>query len=513
MADPLAAAMVYHDLAQVDDPEQAARALQAEARCRARAGQVEQAIEILAVSLQQGAFAAVIDESGRWIAADADLRILQLASHDSEAFVATVQRLQSRLNHYGNGLLSAAQRWFLMQEARSVVGSSLELPTWDAERMAARWSELRPDPPTGAAVRPVGDDLWQAAVPGHEVVVLFRTAALVGALYEATAAHSVPSGMKVEPLGPGDALAGSELLARSLAPQLPGWRLALTPTGPGTWDSAATRRKRYYLGAAVLMIVTTSALALMIGRAFKRQMMVSRLKNDLVATVSHELKTPLASIRLLVDTLLDGPAADPVRQREYLALIAKENARLTRLIDNFLTFSRLERGKPLIHRQLFDPAPVIEAVAEGCRDRFSGPDCQFRCQIASDLPGIWGDPDALATILLNLLDNAYKYTGPSKRVELRAELCGPDVQIQVRDNGIGLSPRAARRVFERFFRVDDHLARGTEGCGLGLSIVRYLVEAHGGRVWVDSQAGGGSTFVVRLPACTHAVSCAAEGAS
>jgi signal transduction histidine kinase len=226
---------------------------------------------------------------------------------------------------------------------------------------------------------------------------------------------------------------------------------------------------------------------------------LTRLKNDLLATVSHELKTPLASMRLLVDTLLETGIHDSQRVREYLQLIAKENVRLSRLVDNFLTFSRMEQNRQSFERKQVPPGTVVEAAAASVADRFRASGCRFEVQNTPDLPALSADHDALVTVLLNLLDNAYKYSDEDKHIVLRSYLENGNVCFAVQDNGIGLSSRVAGRIFERFYQVDQTLTRPGSGCGLGLSIVKFIVSAHGGSVDVDSRPGEGSTFTVRFP--------------
>ena len=226
---------------------------------------------------------------------------------------------------------------------------------------------------------------------------------------------------------------------------------------------------------------------------------MAQLKNDLVATVSHELKTPLASIRLLVDTLLERDEAGgaQVDVREYLQMISQENSRLTRLIDSFLTFSRLERGKQRFEFRLLDAREVVRAAADVFRERGeTGP-----LRVVADEPAwVRGDLDALVTAVVNLLENARKYSDPAGEILLTAAQVGEEVTLAVRDQGIGLTPRAASQVFERFYQVDQRVARTQGGCGLGLSIVEGIVQAHGGDIRVASQPGVGSTFTVVLPA-------------
>jgi signal transduction histidine kinase len=266
------------------------------------------------------------------------------------------------------------------------------------------------------------------------------------------------------------------------------------------FDEQADKRVAAYVWIGTLVIVVMAGLALLIAHVYRKQMRATRLKNDLLATVSHELKTPLSSMRLLADMLLESDNMDPQRSREYLQLIVKENVRLSRLIDNFLTFSRMERNKEKFNRVHVDASQIAATAVESVTDRFNAADCSFDVTVDTNLPRVDADPDALITVLLNLLDNAFKYTDQDKHIVLRVFADNGHVCFGVEDNGIGLSRRAAQKVFERFYRVEDELSRSAEGSGLGLSIVRFIVNAHGGTVTVRSELGEGSTFTVRLPA-------------
>jgi signal transduction histidine kinase len=188
--------------------------------------------------------------------------------------------------------------------------------------------------------------------------------------------------------------------------------------------------------------------------------------------------------------------------REYLELMAKENKRLSRLIDNFLAFSRMERNKHAFEFAEIRAADVIDAAVEVVRERFHEPECRFEVEVAPDLPPIDADADALVTALLNLLDNAYKYSPDQKHVVLRAYAQNGYVFLEVEDNGIGLSRAASRKVFRRFYQVDRRVSRETGGVGLGLSIVQFIVTAHGGAVSVTSRPEQGSKFTVTFPSAT-----------
>ncbi|UCC98228.1 MAG: HAMP domain-containing histidine kinase, partial [Phycisphaerales bacterium] len=231
-----------------------------------------------------------------------------------------------------------------------------------------------------------------------------------------------------------------------------------------------------------------------------KQIKTNKLKNDFIATVSHELKTPLASMRVLVDTLLEGNYRDQNQVGEYLQLVSKENERLTGLIDNFLTFSRMERNKQAFAMARTSPAAIARDAAEAVGTKFGQGRCTFDVNVADDLPPIIADHDAMVTVLVNLLDNAYKYSYDDKRIELTVTREDGEVYFCVRDNGKGISRRTARKIFKRFYQVDRSLARRAEGCGLGLSIAKFIVDAHKGTIAADSKPGEGSVFTVRLSA-------------
>jgi signal transduction histidine kinase len=288
----------------------------------------------------------------------------------------------------------------------------------------------------------------------------------------------------------------------SIDPGLPGWRLSLLLDDRALFDTEAERRVTRYLVIGSAVIAAMLVLAMFMARGFGRQVQLARLKNDLVANVSHELKTPLTAMRALVETLLDTERFDEKTTREYLKLLATENARLSRLIDNFLTFSRLERNKFKFEFAPVAPQRIVEGAMAAMGDRAHAPGCTVESLVAAGIPEINGDADALTTALLNLLDNAWKYSGDDKHIVVRAVARDDCVSFAVEDNGVGLSPQEQRRVFQRFYQSDQRLARTVGGCGLGLSIVQSIVDAHRGSVRVESEVGGGSTFIMEIPAVT-----------
>jgi signal transduction histidine kinase len=283
-----------------------------------------------------------------------------------------------------------------------------------------------------------------------------------------------------------------------LADNFANWKLQLYFRDGGVFDRAASRQIALYTWSGVLVIVLILSAGALAIRAVGKQIKLNKLKNDFIATVSHELKTPLASMRVLVDTLLEGNYEDQKQATEYLQLTSKENERLSRLIDNFLTFSRMERGKQKFEFSPVNPAIIAQDAADAAGAKFDNQICKFDVNIEDNLPDVSADKDALVTVLVNLLDNAYKYTGDDKKISLRVFAQDNMVCFQVTDNGIGLSKRAVKKIFGRFYQVDRTLSRQAGGTGLGLSIVKFIVDAHKGKIEVESKPGKGSEFIVKF---------------
>ncbi len=505
------------------DGNLAARAVLAQARCLAKAGQMDRAIEQLTETLAKESYRQAVDPGGRLIVAAGELRALELIDDPTDPrFRALAGRLSQRLNDYGEPALAAPQRMFLMTEMRDLIEERLsqirertsaskelpealmravEFPTLQAEQLAAEFSEVNPVPSKELAVRLTqSPDLWQLAIPNKRAVALFHTSSVQARSQRAIAARGLRSGAQVVPAPPRASLpADTEVHTAEAGRHLPGWRLQHSPP-TGEFEPIADAKTTAYFWTGILVIATMSIFAAIIARAFRRQLRLTRLKNDLVATVSHELKTPLSSIRLLVDTLLDEPEFDEPRVREYLQLVARENMRLTRMIDNFLAFSRMERNKHAFEFSETRVADIVDSAVDVARERHDGPASQLQVDIAPDLPSIEADADALVTALLNLLENAFKYSRDDVHIDVRAYSEDANVCLEVADNGVGLSKAATRRVFKRFYQVDRRVSRETGGVGLGLSIVQFIVNAHDGTVRVRSRLGHGSTFTMTIPA-------------
>jgi signal transduction histidine kinase len=341
--------------------------------------------------------------------------------------------------------------------------------------------------------------VWQLVSADRRAIGLFRDETVHGITHRVIDEHQSDA-VHFAVFKPDEGAFDDALL---IGHAMPGWQVSFTLLDIGALDPSARARLASYVWVGVLGAGLFALVLVGVVHTVQRQLRLSRLKTDLVASVSHELRTPLASMRLLVEGLLRDKELDPDKTREYLNLIAAENGRLSRLIENFLTFSRLERSRQPFIFEPVPPAEVVEAAVSAIRDRLH-PGCEIEVEIEPDLPALHADAEALTAALVNLLDNACKYTSDDKRIRLQVRSDDGNVLMAVHDNGIGISAAEQKRIFRRFYRVDRRLSRDTSGVGLGLSIVDDIARAHGGDVKVTSQPGEGSTFTVRVPVAAGA---------
>jgi signal transduction histidine kinase len=248
------------------------------------------------------------------------------------------------------------------------------------------------------------------------------------------------------------------------------------------------------LGLALLVLGLAVAL-----RATRRELKLVEAKETFVSNVSHELKTPLALIRLFAETLEMGRVSNDEEMRDYGRIINRESNRLTQLINNILDFSRIEAGRRKYQFVDTNIAEVIEEALQSYEYQLKSAGFSVTTEIQSDLPPVLLDREAMTQAVLNLLNNAIKYSTDVKRIDLRVEQRGGTLAVEIADHGVGIPRSEHRRIFEKFYRVSTGMVHDTKGSGLGLAIVRHIVEAHHGDIIVDSAPGNGSRFTILLP--------------
>jgi two-component system phosphate regulon sensor histidine kinase PhoR len=290
------------------------------------------------------------------------------------------------------------------------------------------------------------------------------------------------------------------LYEESFGKTLYAWRVQIAPKNVA--ELRAQAEKERLLGV-LLIPVSTVIIAVGLGVVFltvRAERRASQLKSDFIANVSHELKTPLSLIRMFGELIATGKHKGEVSAREYGGIITRESERLAHLIDNVLDFARLERGKASYSFAEGRLDEVVERALDVCRYRLDKEKMRLRTDIEDRLPPVRMDEDAMALVLINLVDNAVKYAGEGGEVAVRLARAPGGLALSVRDRGPGISPDEQQRIFERFYRATNARMRNVRGSGIGLSLVKHIAEAHGGRVDVTSTPGQGATFTVFVPA-------------
>jgi len=278
----------------------------------------------------------------------------------------------------------------------------------------------------------------------------------------------------------------------------PPWKIELFQA-PAMGLEILDLRRNFYFWTILTLIVVLAFGAFLIVRTIGHEMEILKIKSDFVSSVSHEFKTPLTSIRALMERLVDGKVRDGAKMDQYFSIIAQDTDKLTRLVNNLLDFSKIEEGKKKYEFSDTDIVRIATEQVQGFKreQALGGPD--IRLEIAGEIPNLQADADALSRALANLLSNAVKFTPAGKTIRVGLSSDGENVILEVEDEGIGIHPDEVGKIFEKFFQGRNALARSTRGTGLGLTLVKHVVEAHGGRVLVESRLGLGSKFSLIFP--------------
>jgi signal transduction histidine kinase len=309
--------------------------------------------------------------------------------------------------------------------------------------------------------------------------------------------YEARGGMKALAVSPGWG-EGKPEVARKFDDVFGGLSLGIKFQGTSVKQLGESWMHRNFLVLGILSALIIIGLILT-KRVVSKEMALAKLKSDFVSNVSHELRTPLALIRLYAETLELRRITTPEKKQEYYRIIRKESERLTALINNILDFSRIEAGRKEYEFRETDIADLVRNTLDSYRYQIEQQGFQFEEQIDSSLPKVYVDREAIARALVNLVNNALKYSDDEKFLGVKLYGANGMLKLEVADRGIGITRREQSKIFEKFYRTGDPLVHNTKGSGLGLSLVRHITEAHGGEISVESTPGKGSKFILTLP--------------
>ena len=345
------------------------------------------------------------------------------------------------------------------------------------------------------AARVAGEPLWISYGPNAATWLVTLSPATDVPVVVAIRAEPV-----LTAVGTGFGVAvGSSAQGEPLTPTFPGLTASLPPQALAKLSAETRRQRPFYLAALALVVSVALVGTYLFWRDVRREARLAEMRSQFVASVSHELKTPLTAIRMFAETLLMRRSTPADVQQEYLETIVNESERLTRLLNNVLDFSNIESGTKAYRLEPHSLADAVRAAAKAIHYPFAQQGFQLHVAIDEEVPAVAADPDAIEQAVLNLLSNAMKYSGDARAVDLQLTQHGDRAVIRVTDHGIGIPVAEQSRIFDKFYRVRDAGTERIAGTGLGLTLVDHVARGHGGTVVVQSAPGQGSTFALELP--------------
>jgi two-component system phosphate regulon sensor histidine kinase PhoR len=291
---------------------------------------------------------------------------------------------------------------------------------------------------------------------------------------------------------------GGLTLGRQFETTLYKWTLNVTMNSAAELAAAVARRRLLEMVLVALSGVVVIAGIIVILVAAERERKLSNLKSDFVANVSHELKTPLALVRMFGELLQSGRADSEEKRTQYLQIIVSESDRLASLIDNVLDFAKVERGQAAYDFSQGSLPEVVARAVEACRVRAERENISLELEIAPSLPPASLDERAIEIAVINLVDNALKYAADGPSVAIALARAGNLLEVRVSDQGPGIVPEDRKRIFDRFVRGRSAAGKQVRGSGIGLALVKHIAEAHGGSVRIEDNVPRGATFVFTI---------------
>lgn len=278
---------------------------------------------------------------------------------------------------------------------------------------------------------------------------------------------------------------------------LPQYKVGIAFAGPTIQDLIRSRATNNILLIGVLLLILLAAVVFVYS-AVKKELELAQLKADFVSNVSHELRTPLALISMFAETLELDRVKNDEKKKEYYSIISQEANRLGRIVNSILNFAKMEAGKRKFNFEPTNLNDVIENIFQTYSYHLYNKGFKFEKYLTDNLPAVRIDSEAISEAVINLIDNAIKYSNEKKEVILRTGISDRKVYVEVSDKGIGIAPDEQKKIFDKFYRVSSGLIHNVKGTGIGLSLVKQIVDAHNGKIELESKTGAGSTFRITL---------------
>jgi signal transduction histidine kinase len=279
---------------------------------------------------------------------------------------------------------------------------------------------------------------------------------------------------------------------------IPNYQLGILLKG-GTIETLAKSRSATNLILILILIVILIVGVYIVFRNIRKEMELAKIKSDFVSNVSHELRTPLALISMFAETLEMGRAATEEKKQEYYSIISKESTRLSRIVNKILSFSKIEAGKREYRFAKVNLNILVEEIFNSYQFHLQKNGFKFSFSPGDSIPVIQADSEAISEAVINLIDNAIKYSTDKKEITITTGKEQNSIFIEIKDKGVGISEENQKKIFEKFYRVSDGLVHNTKGTGLGLTLVKHIVESHHGKIKVKSKLNEGSSFILSFP--------------
>ena len=459
---------------------------------KAQAMGPQRAIPLLEKFLKESEFAKVQTSDGYHLLAQVCCQALEWLEKSDNRRQVFANKLAQLLNDWDEPIPPTQQ--LALTRKIKVLAPTMKVPARNGLALAVAY--VRANPPRPAVENELQrtgyGGVWHKLSKNGRRIELFHETSIRGRIREALRKMS-PKGFFVELVTPGNIRKskGQFISSMTLLPPLSGWSMEVI----SSQEIRGGNRRWLLIWSALLIVLLVVVTTVSGANAIQGHLAVANLKNSIVANVSHDLRTPLAAMQVLLETMKDERIESRDQRKEYLSLLCSETKRMSRLVDNFLSFSQMESGSISYKKEPIEVEEIVEEAALALEPRLEKGGCTLEVSVPDELPQLFGDQEALTCMLVNLLDNAIKYGGKGKPIKLTIETDIKDLLISVSDQGPGVPPAEADKIFERFYRVDEK-ATAQSGSGLGLAIVKHVVDGHSGTVSVSEPPG--STFMVRL---------------